>query len=56
MPRWLGSGVLFPDGRIWSSAAGNRPVAMPEIRRGHPALETVLANDQDPVAVALFVA
>ena len=47
---------LFPDGRIWSGAAGDRPVRCRKLRRGHHDAGDDTDGRQDRVAVALFVA
>ena len=46
---------VFPDGRIWSGAAGDRPVRCRKLRRGHHYAGDGTDERQDPIAVALFV-
>ena len=46
---------VFPDGRIWSGAAGDRPVRCRKLRRGHHDAGDGTDERQDPIAVALFV-
>ena len=45
-----------PDGRIWSGAAGDRPVRFRKLRRGHHDAGVDTDGRQGRVAVALSVA
>ena len=45
----------YTDGRIWSGAAGDRPVRIRKLRRGHHGAGADTDGRQDCLAVALFV-
>ncbi len=47
---------VYPDGRIWSGAAGDRPVRGRKLRRGHHGAGADTDGRQDCFAVALSVA